>query len=159
MSKKILICIGVAMAAFAYTNIALADQCDDVTNTSFTVAPAPANAGPAAGFAGKWSGIWTVQLGGRHERHPATFCAKLYVSVKGPDAATVVYCTSGVAGYFPAGCNPPLDAAISGDRLSYSSHGGIDYTFTLAGGTLTGAYQSRARLNEPPYTAQFNKVN
>jgi hypothetical protein len=140
---------------------ALAQDCaSGVAKTGFAVTPPPASAGAAAAFSGNWAGSWEIPIGIRKsERHNATLCAQLHVSVKSPQSAAVAYCFSSLPeGNIAANCTL-ADATISGNQLTFTTAAGYVYTFTAGGTGLQGQYISKARQGETAaYNGDFHKI-
>lgn len=154
----LLLCLVVAGLWFG-TPDARADECSSVAQSNTPIAAPPANAGSAANFSGVWSGIFSVPVGIRaNERHPASFCGQLHVSVKDSNRATVVYCVSEQPELrMMAGCSVNA-ATISGNQLTFTTPANFAYSFTLGGGgTLTGQYASKARAGAV-YVTEFRRT-
>lgn len=96
-------------------------------------------------------------MGMRRNTTSVSYCNRLHVSVTGPASADVMFCLgSQPAARIVAGC-VKYPAKIEGDRLTFTSRANINYTFTQAGGSLTGLYASPVRASEQ-YTTTFHKL-
>jgi hypothetical protein len=108
-------------------NSAWAAECDA---PAATVRPGTAAgvSGSATAFAGTWQGQWPVAAKG----HVEPICARLYVQVISPAAATVEQCTgSNAAARRHPECKR-YTAEVSRNVMTFTDTQGTVYTFTVA---------------------------
>lgn len=123
---------------------AFAESCD-APNPDFTISAPPASVGPvAAGFAGVWAGTWLLEGVGAGNR--ILQCARIHVSIKDSDNATVVYCYGSRT---DVGTKPQCDrypnAVIRGNYLIFVTSDGANISLLLQGPGIaqaTGALPS-----------------
>jgi hypothetical protein len=150
MKQILTSCLLAAIAVVALslgTSRAWAQDCGSVPEQPFAIAPA---SGPAAGLSGVWTGTWTIQVGLRaKEKHDATYCSKLHVSVTGAQSAAIMFCGAALPeGNIPQFCIKP-EAKIAGNVLTFTTRNNYTYTFTLTDpSTLHGQFVSVFHASE-----------
>jgi hypothetical protein len=109
----------ICVARLLGVTASLAADCD-AQNPTFSL-PGP-NAASGASLSGIWAGDWEFQ-GMRKTR--VVQCARIHVSVMDNQAAVVAYCSGSRSdvGTLPQ-CDK-YDAKVSGDSLSFVTHGGF----------------------------------
>ena len=82
----------------------------------------------AANFAGTWQGQWPIAV----KDHIVPICARLYISVNGPQTATIEQCTgSARTARRKAECRQ-FAGEINGNFMTFSDLQGTVYSLTIA---------------------------
>jgi hypothetical protein len=111
---------------------AFAESCD-APRPNFTIsAPAGSVAPVAAAFSGVWAGTWLLR--GVGEGNRILQCARIYVSVRDSQNATVVYCygSRSDVGTAPQ-CDNPYRAIFRGPYLIFVTSIGVNISLIMQG--------------------------
>ena len=145
----ILLCV-VGRGAFA--------QSCDAPKPNFTISPPPASAGPVAeSFSGAWAGTWLLRGVGAGNR--ILQCARIYVSVKDSQNATVVYCygSRSDVGTAPQ-CDNPYRAIFRGPYLIFVTSVGVNISLIMQGGPGTAQVTESFQSGQTSVVTDFQKL-